>query len=220
MLRRTYDPSYFDSVLFRTKAASQRNRKRIQLILSRRPAGELLEIGCGKGHLLQLASHSFSVSGFELSGYATQALDPAVRERITIADIERVSLPTSQYDVVVAFNVLEHLESPGPVLKGICQALKPEGVLVGSVPLKHSLVGHLHTALTNVFDRTHRSTLSLRKWQQAFRAAGFPEQDLFGEIQLGPNHALYVRTPAWQHISLNLVFVLAGEASLAGSAAA
>jgi hypothetical protein len=31
---------------------------------------------------------------------------------------------------------------------------------------------------------------------------------LFGEIQAGPNRAVYVRGPLWPHVSLNLMFVL------------
>lgn len=220
MLRSTYNRAYFDSILFRTKASSQRNRKRLRLILSCCPGGELLEIGCGKGHLMQLASPHFSISGLELSEEATRDMDAADRQRIVIADIERVTLPSAYYDVVVAFNVLEHLQDPSSVLLRIAQALKPGGVLVGSVPLKHSLVGRLHTALTNIFDRTHRSTLSLGQWRRAFAAAGFSDQDLFGEIQSGPNRAVYVRGPLWPHLSLNLMFVLAVEKPSAGEPAA
>ncbi len=208
MLRSSYNRAYFESILFRTKASSQRSRKRLALILSRCPGGVLLEIGCGKGHLMQLASPHFTVSGLELSEEATRDLEPADRERIVIGDVERTDLPPAQYDVIVAFNVLEHLRDPADVLRRMAQALRPAGVLVGSVPLNYSLVGRLHTALTNVFDRTHCSTLSLGEWRRAFAAAGFARQDLFGEIQTGPNHAAYVRGPHWPHVSLNLMFVL------------
>jgi len=208
MMRRSYDRSYFESVFFRTKAASQRNRRRIDLILACRPGGSLLEIGPGQGHLMRVASSHFDVDGLEVSEHATRDIEPELRMRINIVDVEHVALPEDRYDVVVAFNVLEHLASPATVLTKIARALRPEGVLIGSVPLNHSLVGRVHTALTNVFDRTHRSTLTLGQWRRAFDAAGFAGQDLFGEIQTGPNHALYVRGPLWPHISLNLMFVL------------
>jgi len=220
MLRSSYNRAYFESVLFRTKASSPRSRKRLGLILASRPGGELLEIGCGKGHLMQLASPHFTISGLELSEDATRDLDPSFRERIVIADVEDYVLPPAQYDVIVAFNVLEHLRDPASVLRRIAQALKPGGVLVGSVPLNHSLVGSLHTALTNVFDRTHCSTLRLGDWRLAFAAAGFVRQDLFGEIQTGPNHAAYIRNSLWPHLGLNLMFVLSAPELPAGEPAA
>jgi len=208
MRRKAYDRSYFDSILFRTKAASQRNHQRLQLVLACRPSGALLEIGCGKGHLMQVAGFHYDVEGLEVSEHATRDMAADLRRRIRIGDVEQLSLPEDRYDVVIAFNVLEHLTSPATVLTRLALALKPDGVLVGSVPLNYSLVGRVHTALTNVFDRTHCSTLGLGEWRRAFDGSGFTRQDLFGEIQAGPNHALYVRGPLWPHISLNLMFVL------------
>jgi cyclopropane fatty-acyl-phospholipid synthase-like methyltransferase len=213
MLRSSYNRAYFESILFRTTASSQRNRKRLGLILGARAGGELLEIGCGKGHLMQLTSAHFSVTGLDLSEDATRDIEPSFRERIVIADVESYALPLAQYDVIVAFNVFEHLRNPADALRRIAQALKPGGVLVGSVPLNHSLVGRLHTALTNGFDRTHCSTLRLAEWRTAFAAAGFIRQDLFGEIQAGPNHAVYVRNALWPHLGLNLMFVLSAAES-------
>ncbi len=208
MLRNSYDQAYFESVLFRTTADSPRTRKRIDLILSHKTGGELLEIGCAKGHLLQLAASHFSVSGVEVSEYATQTGAEEQRDKITIADVQHFEIPSGRYDVVVAFNVLEHLQDPAVVLRGIGEGLKPDGVFIGSVPLNHSLVGGVHTGITNVLDRTHRSTFSLKRWRREFTAAGFLGQDVFGEIQIGPNRSLYVRTPLWEHLSLNLMFVL------------
>jgi SAM-dependent methyltransferase len=209
MIRRAYDRSYFDSALFRTTAASPRNHKRLQLVLAHRPGGgALLEIGCGKGHLMQVAGFHFEVEGLEVSEHATREIDPELRERISIGDVEHFDLPEDRFDVVVAFNVLEHLEAPAAVLTKIARALKPGGILVGSVPLNYSLVGRVHTALTCIFDRTHCSTLTLGQWRHAFNAAGFAGQDLFGEIQAGPNHAVYVRGPLWPYISPNLMFIL------------
>lgn len=220
MRRKAYDRSYFDSILFRTKAASQRNHKRLQLVLACRPSGALLEIGCGKGHLMQVAGFHYDVEGLEVSEHATRDMEADLRRRIRIGDVEHISLPEDRYDVVVAFNVLEHLTSPATVLTRLALALKPDGVLVGSVPLNHSLIGRAHTALTNVFDRTHCSTLTLAQWRRVFAGAGFPDQELFGEIQAGPNRAVYVRGPLWPHVSLNLMFVLKQAASSARQPAA
>jgi 2-polyprenyl-3-methyl-5-hydroxy-6-metoxy-1,4-benzoquinol methylase len=220
MFRSSYDRAYFNSVLYRTSASSPRNARRLRLILARRPGGVLLEIGCGKGHLLQVARAHFEVEGLEVSEAAIQGVEEELRQRIRIGDVQREDLPEGRYDVVAAFNVLEHLASPAGALAHIRAALRPEGILVGSVPLNHSLIGRAHTALTNIFDRTHCSTLTLAQWRCLFAGAGFADQELFGEIQAGPNRAVYVRGRLWPHVSLNLMFVLRQATSAAQQPAA
>ena len=220
MFRSSYDRTYFNSVLYRTSASSSRNARRLRLILSRRPGGVLLEIGCGNGHLMQVARAHFEVEGLEVSEAATQGVEEELRQRMRIGDVQQVDLPESHYDVVAAFNVLEHLASPAVALARIGHALRPGGVLVGSVPMNHSLIGRAHTALTNIFDRTHCSTFTLAQWRRVFAGAGFTDQELFGEIQAGPNRAVYVRGPLWPHVSLNLMFVLKPSASAAQQPAA
>ncbi|MEW6030029.1 MAG: class I SAM-dependent methyltransferase [Chloroflexota bacterium] len=205
--RRQYDQAYFDSFIYRSHPRSRRNVKRLQLILTHKPQGRLLEIGSGGGEFLQLAASKFDAWSMDVSPYAASRLSPSLKERVTIGDVESEAIPNPPYDVVTAFNVLEHLRRPLATIRKIRQALAPDGILVGSVPCNASLLGSVHTAITNHFDRTHRSTYKVATWRKAFQKAGLPDTRLFGEFMLDGGVCLYLFTPLWPHLSLNMMFL-------------
>jgi len=204
--RRTYDRKYYDSPFYRASSNSQRNRLRLKEILSHKPAGRLLEIGCGRGEFLALAASRFVVEGIDHSEFAVKDAHPAVRARIRRASVEDGAFANGSYDVIVALNVLEHLPNPHGVLAGIYQHLAPDGMLFGSVPHNDRWIGRIHTSLTNYFDKTHCSTHAPRQWRRLFEQAGFRAIEFFGEVMIGPGLAIYLRRPYWRDLSFNLVF--------------
>ncbi|MGD8554990.1 MAG: class I SAM-dependent methyltransferase [Anaerolineales bacterium] len=197
----------YDLALTRVSAGSQRNRGRLRLILSRKPGGRLLEIGCGRGALLEQAMKHFEIEGVERSPHAIDLLRDTFGDRVREANIEEEALDAETYDVVAVFNVLEHLKNPGKVIREINRALKLEGVMVGSVPNNSGILGTIHTALTNIFDRTHCSTYPPIQWKALFQDVGFREVEMFGEVMLGPNISTYIRNRIWNQLSFNMVFI-------------
>lgn len=169
--------------------------------------GRLLEVGCGLGGFLNLAQQHFEVFGIDISAYAIERLRPKYGEHVSRMDLERDQLAVGQFDVVAAFNILEHLFRPEIALEQIYQNLADNGILFGSVPNNTPLIGWLHTGLTNFFDRTHISTYPPTRWRQLFREMGFRKIQFFGEIVLGGNFCIYVRNTMWSRISLNLMFI-------------
>ena len=206
LVRRGYDRDYFDSRIHRADGSSVRMENRMNQILRQKSSGRLLEIGPGTGSLLRRAADYFEVEGIEVADSAVEMIGEELRGSVQVGDIQTVALPTRHYDVVVAFNVLEHLTDPAAAVGKIRQSLRQGGSLVGSVPLNASAVGRIHTALTNVFDRTHVSTLAPEQWQAIFLEAGFGKVWFFGEIMFGPNWNVYVEQPVWRHVAFNLVF--------------
>ncbi len=181
--------------------------KRLELILAHRPRGKLLEIGGGGGEFLELAASRFDVWSIDVSPHAFSRLSPSLRDRVTIGDVESIPIPNPPYDVVTAFNVLEHLRRPSATIRKIRQALAPDGIFVGSVPCNAGLLGTVHTAITNYFDQTHRSCYRVAAWRKAFQKAGLPDTRLFGEFMLDGGVCLYIFTPLWPHFSLNMMFL-------------
>ena len=205
--KRQYGRSYYEGIFSRSVCDSQRNRDRLGIILSSRKEGSLLEIGCGKGEFLRLAARHFVVEGVEISEYAVDSLGRWPGARIRREDVERSDLRANAYDVIAAFNVLEHLTEPAPVIHKIQDALRNDGVLIGSVPHNATLIGRAHTALTNVFDRTHCSTYPPHRWHSLFAETGFREIRFFGEVMMGKNLNSYVQHRFWRFIALNLMFL-------------
>ncbi len=202
-----YGRDYYESIFRYQVRNSQRNRSRLELILAHQSRGRLLELGCGKGELLRLAARHFDVEGIDISAHAIQALRQSSDLNVRQADVENSSLPETAYDVVAAFNMLEHLAHPEKVLRKIAAALRPGGCVVGSMPYNAAVLGRLHTALSNLFDRTHVSTFPPQRWERLFEQAGFHQLEFFGEIMLGKNLCRYVRFPHWNLLAFNLVFV-------------
>jgi 2-polyprenyl-3-methyl-5-hydroxy-6-metoxy-1,4-benzoquinol methylase len=102
---------------------------------------KVLEIGCGKGAFLKLLkSHNISGVGLELN-------DDCVKEGekngvLIINELVDVFAKKNKekYNVVVAFQVLEHISDPINFLKNCLFCLKEHGKLIIAVPNNDSLV--------------------------------------------------------------------------------
>ncbi|MEA3334785.1 MAG: class I SAM-dependent methyltransferase [Chloroflexota bacterium] len=206
IIRRSYDDAYFDNVFFRASPKSQRNRKRLALVRHYQPTGRLLEIGPGTGEFLSLATNHFEVEGIEVSSRALEFVEPEVKDRMRIGNIEEMRLPPYQYDVVAAFNVLEHLRNPAETVYMIRQTLVAGGCLVGTVPCNAGPIGRSYTTFSNYFDQTHCSTFEPDRWHAIFQQAGFSDVTFFGEAPIGPRLSIHITGSHWQQISPNMMF--------------
>jgi 2-polyprenyl-3-methyl-5-hydroxy-6-metoxy-1,4-benzoquinol methylase len=100
------------------------------------PGHRVLDVGCGKGSFLQRAKtqRSAVVSGIELN---QSGADAARKRGVEVGDEllqAHVKARPGFYDVVTAFQVLEHVVDPRQFVDGCLQALKPGGTLVLGVP--------------------------------------------------------------------------------------
>lgn len=98
-------------------------------------AGALLDVGCGSGHFLAAARREgYNVGGLEpvaeMADYARRHFEVPVVE----GDLFAVSLPAAAYDVITAWDVLEHLSDPLTAMKRFYQWLKPGGILAARFP--------------------------------------------------------------------------------------
>ncbi len=206
-IKQRFDESYHENLLYREMENSPRNRARLELIREEAAGGRLLEIGCGKGGFLRLAEAHFDVEGVDVSEYAIESIREYFGSRVSVRDIVQSDLPSERYDVIAVFNILEHLRQPGPVIDRLARALKPGGLLVGSVPNNYSLVGGVVTRIGNFFDRTHVATYPPQTWRNLFQAGGFGQIRFLGEVTIGRNRCRYLKGPLWPHLSFNLMFL-------------
>jgi SAM-dependent methyltransferase len=137
-----FDPAHF-ARLYALEAGSFWFRGRSDLIewMLRRhfpQARNLLEIGCGTGYVLKRLRDAFpglSLHGTELFGeglaYARERLGAAA----VLQQMDATRLPfRDEFDVIGAFDVLEHIEDDRLVLANIHRALRADGGLLLTVP--------------------------------------------------------------------------------------
>lgn len=100
----------------------------------------ILEVGCGTGGNLRMLSRYGAVTAFEPDN---ESRDFASRQgNISVQSGELPKdLPYDgeMFDLVVAFDVLEHVEKDGESLKALAEHLEPEGSLFMTVPALPSL---------------------------------------------------------------------------------
>jgi len=126
-----YEHSPLDEVYLRDFLGRQKTNQRILNKIS--SAGKLLDFGCNAGLFLSEAKRfGYDVYGVELS---KAAVDYA-KENFSIISIasDINEFPDNYFDVITAFDVLEHLSSPADILDKIYSKLKPGGIFVATFP--------------------------------------------------------------------------------------
>ncbi|WP_166365383.1 class I SAM-dependent methyltransferase [Pseudomonas akapageensis] len=115
-----------------------RNRLVIWALHKYRPHfRSFLEIGCGTGYVLSGVSKEFPQANLRGSEIFTAGLGFAANRLPTVKfmQMDARDIPFFQeFDVVGAFDVLEHIKEDEQVLKQIHAALMPAGILLMSVP--------------------------------------------------------------------------------------
>jgi len=111
-------------------------RQRLQMIAPHRPGPRLLDVGCAAGFFMEAAVEAgFDVSGIELSPVAIGFANATVKPRIIQGDVNTLlAHDTRQFDVVTAFDIIEHTFDPKAFVADISRVLAPGGLLVLSTP--------------------------------------------------------------------------------------
>ena len=118
------------------KMAELSQQWKIDTVLQFKSNGRLLEIGPAFGMFAFLAKRSgFEVTGIEMDHKCCEFLRGTIGISV-VEDADTVSaLATQQpFDVIVLWQVFEHLPDPWSALAAIAERLKPGGVLILDMP--------------------------------------------------------------------------------------
>ncbi len=120
------------------QVADQKARTRVPMLasLGTKPGGRWLDLGCADGRFVLEAVHrGFDAFGVERSAEAREVAheQPALAGRI-FATLED-ALVRGPFDVITAWDVLEHLVAPLDVLASLRTALAPGGLVGAVVPV-------------------------------------------------------------------------------------
>lgn len=103
--------------------------------------GKILDIGCAHGYFLKHMPPSFDCYGIDISSYAVEkAQEIHSTENIVLHDIKKGIPFPFEFDVITAFDVLEHFDDPGKVISSIYEKLKPGGLAYLELPVRPTLI--------------------------------------------------------------------------------
>lgn len=136
-----YDPAHYEQ-LARYEAENFWFRARNDVILDALAmhfptAKHYLEIGCGTGFVLKAVAErwpTLDVSGCEVFAAGLAFARQRV-PRATLFQMDATHVPfEARFDVIGAYDVIEHIEAQDEVLAGLHRALRPGGGVILTVP--------------------------------------------------------------------------------------
>jgi SAM-dependent methyltransferase len=131
-----------------------RARREVLAALIRRliqPASDahILEIGCGTGHNLAMLGEFGHVDALELDDEARALSEKRLGRKIMRSPLPELSeVPDRHYDLIGAFDVIEHIDDDSAAVDAIATKLKPGGRFMIAVPAHrwmwtaHDVVNH------------------------------------------------------------------------------
>lgn len=158
-------------------------------ILSILPKGRLLDVGCSTGFFMLIARKlGYEVYGMEASGKTVKI----AKDKFNLNVIQALSfdeLPEefkNPYDIITAFEVLEHVHEPMKFLSDIYLLLKEDGILILSCPpfykFENTAKGYRkYKWWYNDYPPHHVTRWKPWTLHYALKKAGFDEVHLFTE---------------------------------------
>jgi len=106
--------------------------KRAALVQRFLPAGRVLEVGCAAGFFLDvMQQRGYEVHGLEISAdIARSARHRLGTESVHAAHLADAPFPAGRFDMVVMWDVVEHMADPVRELAHCHRLLRPDGLLV------------------------------------------------------------------------------------------
>lgn len=141
---KSYDQSLHNKLIFLEKNNFwfiSRNNLILFLLKKFRPNFKnLLEIGCGTGFVLKMIAENFQNSNILGTEIYESVVKIAKKRLIKLKNIKifkmdaRKMKQNNKYDIVAAFDVIEHIKEEAIVLNNIYKSLKQNGLLIITVP--------------------------------------------------------------------------------------
>ncbi|GEM_PF-490290 len=163
----------------------------------------VLELGCGEGRLsVEIAERGLHVTGIDLSverieraRERAQSVGVADRTRFLAGDLNTISLPSGEYDCVVAHDALHHVFAIDRLVEEVWKSLKPGGAFIvmdyaGMGRLRKILAAILYAVLPTY--QPYRAKWQLRKRLRAFLAS---EKEKRADIASGNGSSLHHDSP-------------------------
>ena len=112
-----------------------RFERELDFIEKIKPPGVMLDIGCGLGYVLDVASkRGWLTHGCDVSSHAANVCRSKGHASVLHSVFKGSDYPQAFFDCVTAFDVFEHVCDPNSFLENVSKILKDKGLLVVAIP--------------------------------------------------------------------------------------
>ena len=157
---------------------SNDRRQSSLMYLEDRPAGYVLDLGCGDGQMLhRLGGKGWKGIGIDFDAKAIQTARQrygGLEMEFKQTDLFGAGFKDATFDAVIMNHVMEHVPAPVPLLREVRRVLKNGGRLVATTPNLGSM-GHewFDACWRGLEPPRHLHVFTLRALEMAARQAGF-----------------------------------------------
>jgi SAM-dependent methyltransferase len=140
----------------------------------RQPPGRLLDVGCYTGLFLKAAlAAGWDAFGIEPSRWAARTAAERLPGRVTPGFLRGAHFPPASFDVVTAWDVVEHLTDPREDLTRMARLLRPGGWLFLSTMASEALIARLLGRRWPWYMDMHRYYFTPRTLEMLLAQTGF-----------------------------------------------
>lgn len=200
-----YPPSYYGHLNVRFNRLFEAlvrifRRRRARKLREFAPRGRVLDVGCGRGHLLAaLRGAGLEVQGVEFSDTAARYAREVLGIPVVVGSFVEEPFARESFDAIVFWHSLEHFPDPSAAVARGWELLRPGGLLLVAVPNLESLQARAGgPAWFHLDVPRHYSHFGLRGLERLLGRRGFEvvqvshfnlEQNPYGWIQSLLNRA-------------------------------
>ncbi len=132
----TQDFGYPDIYLRSRQDLPERNLYCLNTLMKYRlPSAKILELGCAHGGSVAMMRWAgFDAIGVEISPWVVEFAKRSFDLPILLGPIEDLSLEPANFDVIVLYDVLEHLPNPYDTMQLAASLLKEDGIFIVQTP--------------------------------------------------------------------------------------
>lgn len=132
----TYDADYSKGYVAKAASKRRRSARWVGRMRARVPAGRWLDVGCSAGFIVEAARNAgYDAWGVDVEawgvGYARDTLGLA---NVRVGALEAQGFAAGSFDVISAYEVIEHVPDLNAFLAELKRLLAPNGVIVLHTP--------------------------------------------------------------------------------------
>jgi 2-polyprenyl-3-methyl-5-hydroxy-6-metoxy-1,4-benzoquinol methylase len=150
------------------------------LMTYRLPPAKVLELGCAHGGSVAMMNWAgFEASGLELSPWVVDFAKKTFEIPMVLGPLEDLQLPPATFNVIVLYDVLEHLPDPLATMRAAASLLTEDGIFIVQTPNyeEHQVYAEMLNRQDRFLDQMkaieHIHLFSHRSISQFFQQLGF-----------------------------------------------